>query len=356
MFDKDTSSKFTKILKNERIFLFGGAGFIGHNLALHLRKLTKNVFVVDNLMTNNLIDNLFSKDSETSKFNFYRKILMQRFRLLRENDVKMINADTRNYSDLSVIFEQYKPTKVIHLSAISSAIKARQNPSLCFDIQLISLKNLLELCRLRLKKVNQFTFLSSSTVYGDFETEEVNENTRPRPRGIYANTKYMGERLVRTYCHQYGLGTTIIRPSALYGERCISKRVSQIFIENALEKKISKLEGGGDGLLDFTYIDDLVQGIIRSLVYHEGHNTSQTFNITFGKARNIKELFDIVKLHIPESKSINAERVLDKPIRGTLSIDRAKKVLKFKPVWPLEKGYVKYIKWFKNIWMKNNLH
>ena len=54
-----------------------------------------------------------------------------------ENDVKMINADTRNYSDLSVIFEQYKPTKVIHLSAISSAIKARQNPSLCFDIQLM---------------------------------------------------------------------------------------------------------------------------------------------------------------------------------------------------------------------------
>ncbi len=122
-----------------------------------------------------------------------------------------------------------------------------------------------------------------------------------------------------------------------------------------MEKKISKLEGGGDGLLDFTYIDDLVQGIIRSLVYHEGHNTSQTFNITFGKARNIKELFDIVKLIIPESKSINAERVLDKPIRGTLSIDRAKKVLKFKPAWPLEKGYVKYIKWFKNIWMENNL-
>ena len=174
-------------------------------------------------MTNNLIDNLFSKDSETSKFNFYRKILMQRFRLLRENDVKMINADTRNYSDLSVIFEQYRPTKVIHLSAISSAIKARQSPVYVL-ISINFFKKLLELCRLRLKKVNQFTFLSSSTVYGDFETEEVNENTRPRPRGIYANTKYMGERLVRTYCHQYGLGTTIIRPSALYGERCISKR------------------------------------------------------------------------------------------------------------------------------------
>ena len=273
--------------------------------------------------------------------------------LLKKNKVKMINVDTRNFSDLSQVFEEYKPTKVIHLSAISSAIKARDNPSLCFDIQLISLKNLLELSRQKKKLINQFVFLSSSTVYGDFEQIEVDENTRPRPRGIYANTKYMGERLVRTYCHQYGLGTTIIRPSALYGERCISKRVSQVFVENALEKKISKLEGGGEGMLDFTYIDDLVQGIIRSLVYHKGHNTSQTFNITFGRARTIKELFDIVKHYIPNSKSVNAARVLEKPIRGTLSIKRANKILKFKPTWPLEKGYANYIEWFKAMWERN---
>ncbi len=352
MFDKKDSKEFSKILERDRIVLFGGAGFIGHNLALNLKKLTENVFVVDNLMTNNLIDNLFSKDGESFKFKLYREFLMERFRLLRKNNVEMINADTRNYSDLSVIFENYKPTKVIHLSAISSAIKARQNPSLCFDIQLISLKNLLELCRLKLKEVNQFVFLSSSTVYGDFETQEVDENTRPRPRGIYANTKYMGERLVRTYCHQYGLGTTIIRPSALYGERCISKRVSQVFLENAFENKVCRLEGGGDGRLDFTYIDDLVEGMIRSLVFHRGKNTSQTFNITYGNARTIKELFDIVAKHLPKAKSKVAERSIDKPSRGTLSIKRAREVLGFKPKWCLENGYENYINWFKDMWQK----
>ncbi|MFC1673828.1 NAD-dependent epimerase/dehydratase family protein, partial [Pseudomonadota bacterium] len=89
--------------------------------------------------------------------------------------------------------------------------------------------------------------LSSSTVYGDFEKPTVDESDRPRPRGIYANAKFMGERLMRTYSDQYGLGTTVIRPSALYGERCISRRVSQAFIENALSGKPLLLEGGGQG-------------------------------------------------------------------------------------------------------------
>ena len=154
MFTKKTLESFSKTLKNERIFLFGGAGFIGHNLAINLKKITKNVFIVDNLMTNNLIDNLYNDQSEKYKFKLYREFLLERFMLLKKNKVKMINVDTRNFSDLSQVFEEYKPTKVIHLSAISSAIKARDNPSLCFDIQLISLKNLLELSRQK-KKIDQ---------------------------------------------------------------------------------------------------------------------------------------------------------------------------------------------------------
>ena len=84
-------------------------------------------------------------------------------------------------------------------------------------------------------------------------------------RGVYANGKYIGERMVREAFHLYGVNYTIIRPSALYGVRCISGRVSQKFIENALAGKPLLLEGGGGGMLDFTHIDDLVEGITRSL-------------------------------------------------------------------------------------------
>ena len=223
-------------------------------------------------------------------------------------------------------------------------------PGFCFDLQLITLRNVLEYTRLFPGVVNQVMFLSSSTVYGDFETPTVDENVRPKPYGIYANAKYMGERLIRTYNDQYGLGVTIVRPSALYGERCISRRVSQAFIENALMGKPLLLEGGGDGRLDFTYIDDLIDGMIRAMAAHEGPGSSNTFNLTFGNARTILELADIVKSVVP--KAILEERPRDKikPVRGTLSTKRAEEFLGFKAQWPLETGYKRYCEWYVDQW------
>jgi len=189
-------------------------------------------------------------------------------------------------------------------------------------------------------------------VYGDFKDAWVDETTRPRPRGIYANTKYMGERLVRTYCHTYGLGTCIIRPSALYGERCVSRRVSQIFIENALTGKPLLLEGGGSGRLDFTYVEDLIDGMIRALALHGGPTASDTFNLTYGNARSILELANTIKEIIPNVTFECRPKAEDKPKRGTLKMDKAEDRLGFKPKWPLEKGYKKYCEWYVSEWEK----
>ena len=210
---------------------------------------------------------------------------------------------------------------------------------------------MLELARFSKGQVNQVMFLSSSTVYGDFETAEVDEHTRPQPNGIYANAKYMGERLVRTYRDQFGQGVTIIRPSALYGERCISRRVSQVFVENALTGKPLILEGGGDGRLDFTSIGDLVDGMIRALAMHEKTpQYSTTFNLTFGNARTIAELANIVKSVIPSAQFENRPRNVEKPVRGTLATRRAEEMLGFKAKLPLEIGYKAYCEWYLDQW------
>ena len=215
-----------------------------------------------------------------------------------------------------------------------------------------TLRNVLELCRLDQKDLKTLMFLSSSTVYGDFEGAWVDETTRPRPRGIYANAKYMGERLVRTYCHTYGLGICIIRPSALYGERCVSRRVSQIFIENALAGKPLLLEGGGSGRLDFTYVEDLIDGMIRALALHGGPTASDTFNVTYGDARSILELANIIKELIPNVTFEHRPQAQDKPTRGTLKMDKARERLGFIPRWPLDKGYKKYCEWYVSEWEK----
>ena len=341
-----------KKLRYERVLLVGGGGFIGHHLATELRKHHVTAMVVDNMMVNSLVDNTFYDGGDVSKRSLNLHFLMSRFELMRELGVEFRNCDARNFADLANVFKDFSPTKVIHLAAIASAVEARKNPGMCFDLQLTTLRNVLELCRLGHAKTSTLMFLSSSTVYGDFEDDWVDETTRPRPRGIYANTKYMGERLVRTYCHTNGIGTCIIRPSALYGERCVSRRVSQAFIENALSGRPLRLEGGGEGLLDFTYIDDLVNGMIRALALHGGGGESDTFNLTYGSARSISELASIVKKIIPNAILETSPKALDKPIRGTLRMDKARERLGFYPKWPIEDGYKKYCEWYVTQWEK----
>lgn len=343
-------SELRQRLTGQRVLLVGGAGFIGHNFALALRELGAEVMVADNLQINNVIDNLYAAKRNPVQREAYHHFLMSRFELLRGAGVILRNADARIFLDMLLAFEEFKPTKVVHLSAIASAVDARNEPGLCFDLQLATLRNLLEIVRTRQETTHQVMLLSSSTVYGDFETPSVDETVRPRPVGIYANAKYMAERLIRTYADQYGLGMTIVRPSALYGERCISRRVSQVFIENALTGKPLLLEGGGQGRLDFTYIRDLVDGMCRALALYTGSGFYSTFNLTFGNSRSILELAQIVKSVVPSAILEDRPRNDLKPIRGTLSTDRARNVLKFEPQWPLEKGYKQYCEWYVENW------
>ena len=340
-------------LADQRILLVGGAGFIGHNLALELARMGAHVGICDNLMVNSLIENCYDPGRRDVQRTSYQNFLLDRFLLLRQAGVDLMNCDARILTDLGRVFESFQPTKVVHMAAIASAVDAKAEPGLCFDLQLITLRNTLELVRPQVDRINQVMFMSSSTVYGDFDGDSVDETTFPRPEGIYANAKFMGERFVRTYRTQYGLGTTVIRPSALYGERCISRRVSQIFIENALTGKPLLLEGGGDGRLDFTYIEDLVQGMVRALALHKGHDDSSTFNITFGNARTIADLAAVVKSVVPEAILEERPRAVDKPIRGTLSIARAQEKLGFYPQWTLETGYKRYCEWYAEEWRRS---
>ena len=328
--------------------LLGGSGFIGHHLALGLRKKSADVIVLDNLQINNIVSILGNLEISELKRKLYIKFILDRYTLMREAGIKFSNIDGRDLNLLSTIFYDYKPTKVIHLAAISSAVIANKNPSLAYDIQINSLRNVIDLCKNNSSLTNQLIFLSSSTVYGDFKEETVDETTRPKPRGVYANGKYIGERMVREAKNLYDLEYTIIRPSALYGIRCISGRVTQKFIENALSGKPLILEGGGGGKLDFTHIDDLVEGIIRTLVYKEG--LSKTFNITYGNSRPISDLAKIIQEKLPEVILKEAPAAKLKPKRGTLNINRAKELLDFVPSKPIEVGYSEFCDWYISEW------
>ena len=130
-------------------------------------------------------------------------------------------------------------------------------------------------------------------VYGNFETGQVDEDTRCEPLGIYGALKYGSEKIIIGYNQTFGLPYTIIRPSALYGERCISRRVGQIFIENSLMGKEIVMSDNGKEALDFTYINDLVDGVTRCIGNKNAFN--QVFNLTYGKACSIADMAEIIK-------------------------------------------------------------
>lgn len=319
-----------------RVTLVGGLGFIGHHLACELAG--HDVQIIDNLMWNNIVTNAMQPDSFTKRLN--RRFFDLRFEAVQ--GCLLENVDARDENGLWNALDRFEPDHIVHLSAISSSVDARAVPGLCYDLQLNTLKNVLEYAR---RKGAGVTFLSSSTVYGDFKTPTVDESVRPQPVGIYASTKYMGERLVRCYSDQYGISSNIIRPSALYGERCVSRRVSQVFIENALLGKPLLLEGGGDGRLDFTYIGDLVTGIRLAIEKTSGTNT---YNLTYGNSRSIRELAEIVQKVVPDVILEDRPRAELKPVRGTLCTKRAEEKLGFKPRYPLRAGYHNYCLWYRD--------
>ncbi|WP_341704126.1 NAD(P)-dependent oxidoreductase [Ferrovibrio sp.] len=337
-------------LTGERIMLVGGAGFIGHHLALELRRKGAEIVVLDNLQINNVVKILTDASLDPVRRQLYLNFLTSRFEMMREAGIHIETVDARMFPEFARAFNTFLPTKAVHLAAISSAVVANQVPGLAYDLQITSLRHLLDLCQLKESVCRQVQFLSSSTVYGDFEGSSVDETVRPQPKGVYANGKYMGERMMREAKRLFGLDYTIIRPSALYGIRCISGRVSQKFVENAMTGKPLLLEGGGSGMLDFTHIDDLIEGMVRSLGVSGG--LSRTFNITFGNARTIAELAAIVKDVVPEVKFEERPAAAEKPKRGTLHIHRAKEYLGFVPSRPLETGYREYCQWYVNEWRR----
>lgn len=329
-------------LKNKRITLIGGGGFIGHNLALALNQMGAEVDIIDSLQVNNLY--AFGRASkEIIHRDLYLKIINQRLDLLRQNNIALHLQDARDYHALSSIISDIKPDIVIHLAAVSHANKSNKDPYSTFDHSFRTLENALDNCR---ENVGHFIYFSSSMVYGHFTESEVTEETPCNPLGIYGALKYSGEKLVIAYNQVFDMPYTIIRPSALYGERCVSRRVGQIFLENAIQGKNVTINGDGSDKLDFTYIQDLIQGVTK--IIENKNSFNQTFNITYGQGKEIRQMAELVKQNFPEIQIEYTPKDNLTPDRGTLSIEKAKRLLGYQPQFPLEKGYQEYIDWYKN--------
>jgi len=329
-------------MKSKKIALIGGAGFIGHNMAISLKKRGHEPIIIDSLAVNNMLS---FTDSEIKNRKLYWSILNQRMDMLHENDIQINIEDARNYNAMSMLLGKEKPDVIIQLAAVSHANKSNKDPHTTFDHTLRTLENTLDIAK---SFGSHVIYFSSSMAYGHFDGQSVNEETPCNPLGIYGTLKYSGELIVKAYHRVFDIPYTIIRPSALYGERCVSRRVSQIFIENAVQGLDIAINGDGADLLDFTYIDDLIQGTTLAIEKKEARN--ETFNLTYGEARSIGEMAEILKDHFVGIKINYIPKDNLTPDRGTLNVDKARNLLGYNPQNSIVNGYPKYIQWYKEFW------
>jgi nucleoside-diphosphate-sugar epimerase len=333
-------------LTGQRVALIGGAGFIGHSIALQLQKLGAEPHVIDSLQVNNL--GAFTNGVMEKSNKQYVSFINERLNLLRQADIPLHIVDARDYPLLSRHLGAISPHVVIHLAAVAHANRANKDPYSTFDHSLRTLENALDSVR---DQKPHFIYFSSSMVYGNFEGDAVSEDSPCEPLGIYGALKFAGEKLVLAYHQVFDLSYTIVRPSALYGERCVSRRVGQAFIENAIRGRDIAINGDGTDTLDFTYISDLVQGIVLCISKKEARN--QIFNLTYGCARSLNCMAELLRAHFPAVRVLHQPRDRLMPERGTLSIAKARKLLGYEPAFPLERGFVSYIQWYKELAAEN---
>jgi nucleoside-diphosphate-sugar epimerase len=320
--------------KKQRVLITGGAGFIGSRVARHFLDADYDVHLYDSFVVYSVPD----PAREQPNFAFRLKDIFQSIRLIR--------GSTLDKDFLRRTLTEIEPDVIVHMAAMPLAAIAIEHTEEAFQSILNSTQNILEIMR-DSKKKTRLVYISSSMVYGDFKTPEVDELEHPKnPKDIYGAFKLAGEIVVSAYSKNYGIEFVTCRPSAVYGPTDTNQRVIQKFIQAALAGKPLILDGDGSMKLDFTHVEDTALAIYLAATTPGA--SGKVYNVTRGEGRSLKELTDIIKQYLPETTIQHREAPKYMPLRGALSIARAKSELGYAPRVSLDEGVRLYIEHLRN--------
>ena len=311
-----------------KVLVTGGAGFVGSYVVRLLLEAGCAVSIYDSFVVYSTPD----PAKEQPNFAFRLQGIYPQIRLIR--------GSTLNKDFLRRQLMEIRPDVIVHMAAMPLAALAIEHTEEAFQSIVGSTHNLLEILR-DFTHPCRLVYVSSSMVYGDFKTPEVDEEHPKDPKDIYGAFKLAGEIIVSAYAKNYALDTAICRPTAVYGPLDANSRVIQKLITNAMRGQPLVLDGDGSMKLDFTYVEDAARGIFLCATHPKA--LGQAFNISYGQSRSLRELAEIIRRDLPNTTIQHRDVPRYMPLRGTLSIAKARRELKFESCVPLEEGVPRYI-------------
>ena len=316
------------MIKNKRIFLTGGGGFIGSRLA--------EVLCRDNEI---LVYDIFARDSLK-----YKKT---------GKSVAVVNGDILDAGKLKRTAEDFKPQIAVHLAAIAGVDTVINNPVNTLDVNITGTFNFVKALEKYSSKLERVINFSTSEVLGAYSYKSSEKTTTKlapvgEGRWTYSISKVTGEHLLYSYYKTRGYPAVSIRPFNIYGPGQIGEGAIQIFIKNAVRNKDIEIHGEGDQIRSWCYIDDMIDGTMLCLENKKA--IGEIFNIGNPKGTvTITSLAEKILLLCKTKSKIKyiPKNYVDVELRIP-SIEKAEKILGFKPRVSLDEGIVKSFEWYKS--------
>ena len=236
------------------------------------------------------------------------------------------------------------PNKVVNLAAQAGVRYSIENPYVYMQANLVGFLNIIELCRHN--KVEGFIYASSSSVYGGNEKMPFSVDDRvDNPISLYAATKKANELIANTYSHLYGLHTTGLRFFTVYGPWGRPDMAMYLFTNKILKDIPIQIFNNGNMKRDFTYIDDIVSGIRKSI---DKNYKCEVFNLGNHKSEELMDMVHLIEKNLEKKAIIEFKPMQQGDVKESFAnIDKSIKMLGYKPLTNVEVGIRNFIKWFK---------
>jgi UDP-glucuronate 4-epimerase len=306
----------------------GGAGFIGSHVVEALVARQERVLCLDNF------DQFYNPEIKRANLRAVKG----------KPNFTLVEADIRDRGAVEALCESHRVDRIFHAAARAGVRPSLLDPLLYEDVNVRGTIVMLEVARrLRLKA---FVFASSSSVYGGLRTVPFSESASlSHPISPYAATKLAGELMCYTYHHLYGIPITCLRLFTVYGPRQRPEMAIHQFVRLIDAGQPVPLFGDGTARRDFTYIDDIVQGVMAAL---DRPFPFEVFNLGESETIELKDLIGVIEQCVGKKARVQAlpPQAGDMPVTYA-DITKAKRLLNYRPTTPVKEGVRRFVDWFR---------